>query len=270
MSGRWTEHFSFLSAVPLGGERLLVAAVQDEAAEKKLNLTIFFHWHAGKWNVLDQPLLDAAVGLAASQPPLQECVVLGLHGRTISFRVSESGLESTGSGQIGSSHNPPILRAIAVVGPAWFVAGMGREVYQRRTSSYWEPVDHAVRIAEPDVIPVGFQTLSGYSVGELYAAGFGGEVWSLTDGAWRQQDSPTNVALDTSCCCPDGLLALCYISKHALTLHTVDVRLGDPAHVGRQQPGGASPGVGSGVGEGVALPRRLCAWICARRLREVS
>ena len=54
---------------------------------------------------------------------------------------------------------------------------------------------------------------------------------------------------------------LCWIIN-AFPLPAVDVRLGDPAHVGGQQPRGASAGVGSRVGAGLALPQWLRSRTC--------
>jgi hypothetical protein len=208
MSNHWANDFSLLFGTAVGPDRLLVAAVQDQAAEKKLNLTLLFHWFAGKWEVIDEVLLDAGVGLAVLDLAAPQCMFLGLNGRALRFRVLPTSLEFISNEDIRSRHGPPVLRALAAIDGAWFAAGMGREVYRCDPGGGWHALDDHIRISEPGIEPIGLQTLEGYSDSEIYAAGFGGEVWNLDNGRWHQEESPTNVALDTCCCCPDGLVRI--------------------------------------------------------------
>src|SRR5271156_359720 len=66
---------------------------------------------------------------------------------------------------------------------------------------------------------------------------------------------------------PNCLLSL---KIHALTLRTVDVRLGNPAHVRGQQSRGTSAGMGGGVGAGLALPQRLRSGAYSGKQRKLS
>ncbi len=206
MSGRWTKKFSFLFGAALGPDDLLLAAVQDEAAQRKMDLTLLLRWQTGKWQVVEPPLLDAAVGLAADYTH-SECMALGLHGRVQRFRWSDTRLEPMPVNDVGSPDDPPILRSLALVEGVWFAAGMGREVYQLQGRN-WVAIDHSIKIAEPGIEPVGFQAVAGYSTDEMYAAGFAGEIWSRSKGRWHQEQSPTNLALDTAFSCPDGLVRI--------------------------------------------------------------
>jgi len=53
---------------------------------------------------------------------------------------------------------------------------------------------------------VGFESMDGYSAKEIYAVGWGGEIWQYDGSKWTDRNGPTSVILSSVCCAPDGVV----------------------------------------------------------------
>lgn len=51
---------------------------------------------------------------------------------------------------------------------------------------------------------MGFEDIAGFSSGDIYAVGWGGEIWRYEKGQWRRLRSPVASNLNAVCCAPDG------------------------------------------------------------------
>jgi hypothetical protein len=94
------------------------------------------------------------------------------------------------------------LRNLSVVDDVIYACGMGRIVLQRQGLGQWTSLGPGERKGDADV--VGFEDIGGYSADEMYAVGWGGEIWWRDKGKWRQVDSPTSVNLRALHCAEDG------------------------------------------------------------------
>jgi hypothetical protein len=90
------------------------------------------------------------------------------------------------------------LRALSVVEGAIFASGMDRVVLRREAPGQWKSVGPGGRKDDPPI--VGFEDVGGYDENEMYAVGWGGEIWWRDHGKWRQVDSPTSVNLRALYC----------------------------------------------------------------------
>ena len=93
------------------------------------------------------------------------------------------------------------LRTLSVIDETIFACGMGRVVLQREGKGKWKPIGPKPTQDDADVI--GFEDIDGYSRTEIYAVGWGGEIWWFDNGIWRRVDSPTSVNLTALCCAAD-------------------------------------------------------------------
>jgi hypothetical protein len=87
------------------------------------------------------------------------------------------------------------LRDIRLIGKELFVAGMSRQVYRRIADGEWAHEDEGTRQLDGDLSVAGFNAIDGTDPDDIYAAGFGGEIWHRRGGRWHQVESPTNVVL---------------------------------------------------------------------------
>lgn len=128
-------------------------------------------------------------------------------GRTV-VAISPYGdyweLESMGpKEQVGTIANfTGNLRRLGAVDGKLFACGMDRVVLKRAKAGSWTPFGPGPLKDDPKV--VGFEDIGGYSATELYAVGWGGEIWWYDGKKWRRADSPTSAILTSMTCAPDG------------------------------------------------------------------
>ena len=91
---------------------------------------------------------------------------------------------------------------ITTIGDHAYVCGMSRSVHKCLDRNRWVRIDHDVRDTS-DAIK-GFRSIDGFAEDDIYAAGWGGEIWHYNGNRWRQIDSPTNVTLNKLICAKDG------------------------------------------------------------------
>lgn len=101
------------------------------------------------------------------------------------------------------------LRALSVIDDSIFVCGMNREVLLRESEGQWKSIGPGSKDGDADVI--GFEDIDGYSKSEMYAVGWGGEIWWFDEGIWRNVDSPTSINLSSVYCGENGIV---YIVGH--------------------------------------------------------
>lgn len=87
------------------------------------------------------------------------------------------------------------MRDIRWIGSHFFAAGMARQVYRRDTPGSWSRVDAGTVLPLGTKTVGGFNSIDGLSEDDIFAVGFGGEIWRRQKGKWRKLDSPSNVVL---------------------------------------------------------------------------
>jgi hypothetical protein len=101
------------------------------------------------------------------------------------------------------------LRRLIAVDGEFFACGMNRVVLRRTKPGKWTSIGPGALEDDPAV--VGFEAIGGYSATELYAVGWGGEIWWYDGEQWQRVDSPTSVILSSMTCAPDGFV---YVVGH--------------------------------------------------------
>lgn len=88
------------------------------------------------------------------------------------------------------------LRDLRVIDQSLFATGMSRQVYRRLGPDNWGRCDKGTACPPQKLLDVpGFNSIDGATQKDLYAVGFGGEIWRRRQEQWKQIDSPTNAAL---------------------------------------------------------------------------
>lgn len=208
MAGRWTKDFSFVGGAPLAPEWICFALLSDEMAKKKKEFTLLSEWNKGKWKAGDHWLASSAVGIASKPGAKATCLILGYWGEILCFDGEKSSIEAISDVSPPNPEAPGPMRGISFIGDSFFAVGMGREVYQRDTQGRWRAIDKGVRVTGSSDDVLGFNAIHGFSTSDIYAAGWGGEIWNYNGRKWTAEKSPTNLTLNAICCAPGGVVSI--------------------------------------------------------------
>lgn len=132
----------------------------------------------------------------ASTPTPFAAYATGPEGRVVIKTASKADEELIFPGADGPEGLGDI-RDLRLIGETLYATGMNRQVYRRKPTGGWVRADTGVVITKPSLKTVhGFNSIDGRSEKDIYAAGFGGEMWRFDGKRWRQIESPTNLMLD--------------------------------------------------------------------------
>jgi hypothetical protein len=144
-----------------------------------------------------------AIAMATSKPPGAGRLVVAL-GPNGNYWELEPAPPLERAGQIADFQGN--LRNVAVIDDVFYACGMGRRVLRRESPGVWRDIGPGTFAVDPDII--GFEDISGYGANEIYAVGWGGEIWWCDAGQWKRIDSPTSVILRAVCCAEDAVYAV--------------------------------------------------------------
>lgn len=97
-----------------------------------------------------------------------------------------------------------VIRDLQTIGEAVYAVGMGRQVYRRAPGGQWARHDAGVLQDAGSLEIVGFNAIHGLTEDDLYAVGFGGEIWRRHHDQWQAIDSPSRVILNAVHVLPDA------------------------------------------------------------------
>ncbi|WP_200957304.1 hypothetical protein [Lysobacter sp. Root690] len=178
---------------------LVYLALQD----KKLQRNGTVHTRLGSLdegeiaNVKD--LAWHAVGMCVAKLPSEKLVVVAGDGTVFTYVGGQEGSE-----KIAGAFD---LRGCATVDGYAYAFGMNRTVFRRGHERRWTAM-HAPGV-EADNEVAGFEAIDGFGANDLYAAGWGGEVWHWRGDAWSRCETRVDIVLSGICCGGDGLVYAC-------------------------------------------------------------
>ncbi len=92
------------------------------------------------------------------------------------------------------------IRDLRVIDQHVYATGMGRQVYRRASRGKWLPFHRGLIRSPADYLDItGFNAIDGLSEEDIYAVGFGGDIFHCATGEWREIASPTNLILERVC-----------------------------------------------------------------------
>lgn len=148
---------------------------------------------AGRWVSVETVDWDASA-IAIARLPAPRIVVVGEDGDVVTKAGSAIGSETLPG-------EPVAIRNARTIAGQTYACGMQRQVYRRIGEAQWIEMS-APRGAPTE--PIGFEAIDGYGENEIYAVGWGGELWEHDGTRWSQHAVPTNVVLAAVCCAPNG------------------------------------------------------------------
>jgi hypothetical protein len=198
-------NWGFSRGVVYRHDRVYILSTLAHLEEQREHVTRVLRWN-GQWV---HWLIEWAIGgICVVDTPELQVFSMGLGGRIhvqTATAWHEEMVDTTDEG-------PPyrgMLRDIRLVGDSIYVAGMGRQVYQRHANGDWTRADAGPLARKGEARGVGFNSIDGFSADEIYAVGWGGEIWQMKKGKWKGLSSPTNVILERVLCAPDGNVYIC-------------------------------------------------------------
>lgn len=178
----------------------------DDEAAKGRAVSGFYLWDEQdpdpdeKWMVYDTVVSWRAQAMATvkTESGTRIMVAIGTNGQY--FEVDTASLEEQ-EGRLGG--NPGPLRRLVAIDDVFLAVGMGRSVLQREAPGRWVEIGPGTTEADEGRL-IGFEGIDGYSLNDLYAVGWAGEIWHRASGGWKQMDSPTNANFNAVACSSDG------------------------------------------------------------------
>ncbi|MFY2561267.1 hypothetical protein ACN469_26945 [Corallococcus terminator] len=135
-----------------------------------------------------------STAIAVARRPSEKMVVVGEDGEVVTYVGGKSKNETL-------KPAPAMIRNAREIAGWVYACGMKRQVYKRIGDAKWVAMNAPPAAAAEKA---GFEAIDGTSETDLYAAGWGGEVWRYDGKSWSPCESPTRVILSAVCCAPDG------------------------------------------------------------------
>lgn len=173
--------------------------------EDGVNHTLMLRWQQGEWGQYMIPTVTtshAVFGSARDRTVLALCP----DGRVHVANSDGFSWEEIDPGDGGPNGLRAMVEIRNIDGEA-YACGMARIAY-RRGPTGWQRIDAGAR-DDRSVNPIGgFKSIDGFALGQLYAGGFEGEIWSRgQDGQWQHRPSVTNVRFTKVACVDDWVYA---------------------------------------------------------------
>lgn len=199
---------------------MFFAKSADEYAEDDIENASFFLFGQPDWMKYEFDASWYAVAMATIKKGDAERVAVAISSDGDYWEVKPASIEEQ-DGKIEQAAFP--LSNLGVIDHSIFACGMGRTVLQRKSPGKWTEIgpgpygagavapgavapgaDSSDAASEDEDPIVGFEDIDGFSKKDMYAAGWGGEIWHRDGKKWQQLDSPTSEHLNAVCCAEDG------------------------------------------------------------------
>lgn len=188
-----TDLYTFKTAFIQSRDAVWLVAQSDQLASlgSDASTLLRFERVTSSWGVAH--VRWAALRCAAEPGPAARVFLLGTGGEILTYvrgtKPTEERIDEEGVRQRGP------MRDLRWIGTHLYACGMSRQVYRREGPGQWSRADAGTVQALGDMQVAGFNAIDGLSEDDLWAVGFGGEIWRRKAGRWRPLASPTNVVL---------------------------------------------------------------------------
>lgn len=185
---------------------VVITVVDNELAEQDIDHAVIFRFANGTWG---KKTLDHAICHALILDQGQQILNVGVEGKISILTLPGISEEHVDASDSGPGALVP-LRGAFRDGAELYAVGMARQAYRRSAEGTWSRIDQNCFVrADARVDAVGFNGLHGRSISDIYAVGYGGEIWHFDGVRWQQQDSGCSITLTAVICDPDGGVFAC-------------------------------------------------------------
>lgn len=193
---------TFLSGAAASAGFFFFAKERDDLVADDTPNASFFRYKAADseadFRKYDENVHWPAISMATSKPVGGERVVVAVGPQGDFWELFPASTNEV----VGTFPAVANLRRLSVIDDEVYACGMDRAVFRRQGTGQWQSIGPGPEPSDPPV--VGFEDLGGFSGAEMYAVGWGGEIWWRDAGRWRRADSPTNANLSALTCAADG------------------------------------------------------------------
>jgi len=198
---KFFKDFSITTGVVWDREVAYLLATKDSLSYEKIPHTRIYEIDQG--TVGGEDLNWTAVSASICYMPKERFIAIG----EVGF------VEVFGGGQIIEEQpitkSEVILREVRGIakGRAYAV-GPAHKVFRRDAPNQWKDISAPFPKID-DLMDAGFESIDGFSETDIYAVGWGGDIWHYNGKIWTQIESPTNLALYKVRCGEDGYVYAC-------------------------------------------------------------
>lgn len=190
-----------------------VTALFDSFAEDKIDHAIVFSLVNLIW--IPRLIHNSIRGLCVVEKPTPQLLVMGIDGMIEIYETSSENrisIEYVNLSEDGPNYSC-WLTSFKKIGRHVYAAGLARQVYRRERTGQWNRIDKGIFVPREKVeSAVGLWDIDGLREQDIYAVGYGGEIWHYNGNEWIQQESPTNVGLNCVRCVSDNEVYVCGMS----------------------------------------------------------
>lgn len=196
MSSSFAAAREFVRGAAINAGELLVLSKGRALVGMGVTHTSVVGIEAGQWVDHFDTMWDASAIVVAT-PPVPGVVVIVGEGGQVVRRFDGHVLPEQLPGA------PVMIRNARVIGGLVHACGMQRQVFVRSEAGQWDEI--SAPAGAPGEV-VGFEDIDGYSAQEIYAVGWGGEVWQYDGAHWTGLLGSMDFVFTAVCCAPDGLV----------------------------------------------------------------
>ncbi len=193
MAERVSNSREFVRGAARFGDLVYVISQMKKLLEQDIPHVSLVGLYKGAWGDAFNTTWNATA-IAVAKLPSEKVVLIGEDGDVSTYVGGRREDETI-------DPRPVMVRNAREIDGLVYACGSKRQVFRRVGERQWTDMS-APLAAQAEVF--GFEALDGYAADEIYAVGWGGEIWHYDGAAWTQCGSPTNVILTAVCCAGDG------------------------------------------------------------------
>jgi len=194
-------------------ERAYLLATKHSLLERQIPHTRIFTRRRGSWgsfDLHDRTLYSASVCFK----PAERFVAIGEAGTGQPTRArliggGEVTDEVIEDGENSPARRGPLREVRGIAGGRAYAVGTCRQVYRRDVAGIWTCIDQTARTPIGKITDSCFESVDGFSETDIYAVGWGGEMWHFDGQKWTALASLTNLDLHKVRCAGDGKVYAC-------------------------------------------------------------
>lgn len=198
------EKLLFITAAAQSKDLLYVSFHNKKTELNDEAHSIFGGFRGGKGGVMKNDIKGwNTQAMRVLKQPSEKMVAISEDEGVFAYAGGKSTAEKTPDVK-GSALNLGIVDGYA------YACGVWRQVFKRGDEGKWIPLHAPMPTQkEREDAVIGFLSISGFSEKDIYAFGYGGEIWHYNGNKWSQIDSPASRNLTTVVCASDGNVCGC-------------------------------------------------------------